>query len=181
MTHIRRRVTVVAVITTAITAAFLVFAWRVAGDHGFVIAWVTHFTLMAWSFIVGIPRSGLTAPWFLVREWEPRVHRALGVRFFDRFLTIIGWNRFIAMERTFDGSRSGLAALDHDTRRSEVAHLACLAITVGIAVVALTIGSRGAAIWLTALAVPLHLYPVGVQRLLRSRIHRLTARLPAAH
>lgn len=96
-------------------------------------------------------------------------------------VAVIGWNRFIATEREFDGSRSGLGGLDHDTRRSEVAHLACLAITVGIAVVALTTGSRNAAIWLTALAVPLHVYPVGLQRLLRSRIHRLTAKLPAAH
>lgn len=164
---------VVAVASTAVTAAFLVVAWRVTGERGAIFSLVSNVVLMAWSAVVGVPRTGLTASWFRVHAWEPRVYRALGVRIFDRILSVSGWNRLIEAERAFDGSRAGLAALDHDTRRSEVAHLACIAVVMVVTVFAVVAGLWTSAAWLLGLAIPLHLYPVGLQRLLRSRIDHI--------
>lgn len=148
------------------------------GRTGFSFALVTHFILMAWvSLVVGprvrIPDHG----WFRVRHWEARFYPALGVRLFGKLLDVIGWNRVIAGERGFNGTREGLEELDQHTRRSEVGHSICLFVTVALASGVLTAGAWQCAVWLVALGLLLHLYPVLLQRLLRARIQSVSARL----
>lgn len=165
------RLVLLALLTTAIAAGGIVAAWVFIGPSGFVFAWVTHFILMAWVSPLVHPRMRVPDyEWCRVRLWEPPLYGALGVQVFGKLLDVIGWNRLISRERAFDGTRQGLDGLDQHTRRSEVGHSVCLLITSVLAFGLLASGSRVGALWLMGLAVPFHLYPVLLQRLLRSRI-----------
>lgn len=164
----------VSLLTTAIAVAVIAAAWVFIGPTGFVFAWVTHFILMAWAAMVIGPRVRVPDHESLrVRRWELRLYTSLGVRIFGKLLDTIGWNRMIARERGFDGTRRGLDGLDQHTRRSEIGHDLCWLVTAVLAVGALLAGSWVGALWLIGLGVPLHLYPMLLQRLLRSRIQAL--------
>lgn len=113
--------------------------------------------------------------WLRVRSWELPLQRVLGVRVFGEALEAVGWNRVLAGERVFDGTRSGLGELDQHTRRSEIGHGLCLLVTVGLAIVFLVVRAWAGVGWLVGLAIPLHLYPMLLQRHLRSRVHMLTS------
>jgi hypothetical protein len=160
-----------ALAATAVTAGVIVAAWIVIGPTGFAFAWVFHCMLMFWVVVAWEARpTPLTSRWFRVRTWEATVYRAVGVRRYGRALDAIGWNARITRDRGFDRTRAGLRVLDRHTRRSEAGHLWCLLVTVVVAgVVAATDGWNGVG-WLAGLAVLLHLYPVMLQRLLRTRI-----------
>ena len=56
---------------------------------------------------------------------------------------------------------------------SEFAHVVLGAIGTGMVVVALAYHTWDAAAWLFAANVVLHAYPIMLQRVLRSRLHRL--------
>ncbi|MGW4498279.1 glycosyl-4,4'-diaponeurosporenoate acyltransferase CrtO family protein [Micromonospora sp. NPDC004336] len=142
--------------------------------YGFTFAWVVHFALMAW--ITGWMRQAqpaLSGGYWRARPWEPALHRRLGVWWYARLLRRLGWERVVRGQRSFDGSRSGLAALARDTRRSEFAHLVLASIGLGLAGAALLSGARGAAGWLAVLTVLLHVYPVLLQRAVRARVERV--------
>ncbi|MEV5763961.1 hypothetical protein AB0L34_05220 [Micromonospora sp. NPDC052213] len=144
--------------------------------YGFAFAWVVHFALTAW--IAGWmqhAQPALSGGYWRARPWEPALHRRLGVWWYARLLRLLGWERVIRNQRAFDGSRSGLAALARDTRRSEFAHLVLALIGVGLAGFALLLGARGAAGWLAVLTGLLHVYPVLLQRALRARVERIAA------
>lgn len=166
-----------ALAATVVAAAAIVAGWLLIGPGGFAFAWVTHFALMAWVSVVLNARTGsLEHPWFPVGPREPGWHRPLGVHLFGRALERTGWNRAIGRDRAFDGTRSGLAALDQLTRSSETGHLMCLGAAAVVAVAAVGAGERGGALWLVGLGVVLHVYPVLLQRSLRGRIQALTDR-----
>ncbi|WP_162794566.1 hypothetical protein [Nocardioides houyundeii] len=172
------RVMLAGSLATALAAGGIAAAWVLIGRTGFTFAWVTHFILMAWvSSIVGprvhIPSHG----WLRVRPWEARLYPALGVRLFGKLLDVIGWNRVIARERGFDGTREGLKELDQHTRRAEVGHSICLFVTAAVAFGVLSTGAWRGAVWLVALGLLLHLYPALLQRLLRARLQSISARL----
>jgi hypothetical protein len=163
-----------AIASTLFVAAAVVAAWLLIGPTGFVFAWVAHFLLMFWaSTAVACLTTPLNGAWFRVRDGEPQMYRRLGVHLFAKGLDIVGWNRMIARSRSFDGTRGGLVALDQDTRRSELGHLACLAVSLPLAILAAGTGSAAGALWLTGLAILLHAYPVALQRAVRARIQRL--------
>ncbi|MGO1192543.1 MAG: hypothetical protein ACTMHH_01605 [Nesterenkonia sp.] len=171
------RAMVLALLTTAIAAGGVAAAWVFIAPTGFVFAWVTHFILMAWVLSVVRPRVRIPDyDWLRVRFWELRIYTGLGVRIFGKGLDVIGWNQIIAKERGFDGTRRGLGELDQHTRRSEIGHNICLLVTAALALGILMTGSWAGALWLAALAVPLHLYPTLLQRLLRSRIQAVLSR-----
>ncbi|GAA1107586.1 glycosyl-4,4'-diaponeurosporenoate acyltransferase CrtO family protein [Nocardiopsis metallicus] len=161
---------------TALASAVIVVVWLLIGPGGFAFAWVTHFVLMAWVSVVLDARPGpLEHPWFRVRSWEPGCYRALGAGLFGWVLESTGWNRVVRRDRAFDGTRAGLLGLDQLTRSSETGHLMCATVTVIVAVAALWAGAWGGALWLVALGVVLHVYPVMLQRSLRSRIQALNS------
>ncbi|WP_091105929.1 hypothetical protein [Micromonospora citrea] len=144
--------------------------------YGFAFAWVVHFASMAW--ITGWIRQAqpaLSGGHWRVRPWEPALYRRLGVWWYARLLRRLGWERVVRDQRSFDGGRSGLAALARDTRRSEFAHQMLAFLGLGLAGAALLLGARGAAGWLAVLTVLLHVYPVLLQRALRARVERAAA------
>ncbi|MCR6032095.1 hypothetical protein GGQ22_11655 [Nocardioides sp. zg-579] len=172
------RVVLVASSTTALAAGGMAAAWVFLGRSGFPFALVTHLLLMAWvSSIVGPQVRMSDLDWFRVRHGEPRLYSALGVRLFGKLLDAIGWNRVIARERGFSGTREGLEELDQDTRRSEVGHGICLVVTAAVALGMLSTGAWHGAVWLVALGLLVHLYPALLQRLLRARVQTILARL----
>lgn len=160
--------------TTAIASGVVAAAWVFIGPTGFVFAWVTHFILMAWASLVFGPRMRVPDyDWMRVKRWEPRVYMYLGVGLFGKLLDVTGWNRIITKERGFDGTRRGIDGLDQHTRRSELGHVMCLLGTVFLAIGALVTGRWEGALWLVGLGVPLHVYPILLQRVLRCRIQAL--------
>lgn len=169
---------VVAALSTALAAGAIAAAWVFIGPTGFSFAWVTHFILMAWvSWIAGprarIPNHG----WFRVRPWEARLYPVLGVRLFGKLLHVIGWNRVIANERGFGGTREGLKELDQHTLRSELGHSICLVVTAALSFGVVSGEAWQGALWLVALGLLFHLYPALLQRLVRARLQAIFARL----
>lgn len=163
---------------TALAAGGIVGAWVAIGATGPVFASVTQAFLLVWAALA-FPQ-GWRVPdraWWRVREWEPRLYTALGVRAFGRVLDVVRWNRVITAERGFDGTRRGLVTLDQHTRRSEIGHSAGMLISVGLAIAAVVWGSWVGALWLVGLAIPVHLYPAWLQRLVRARIQVLRQRI----
>lgn len=113
--------------------------------------------------------------WFRVPVGERVVHRILGVATFDSLLDLSGWNRRVAEPmRGFSGKQSGLAALAYAVRANICAHGTCFVIHLILAVIALFGSSswRGA-LWMLLPAVPVHLYPVLLQRSILLRLQPL--------
>jgi len=149
----------------------------VLGFDTFAFAWVLHFGLMAVAAaVMPVLRPRLAGPWFRVRPWEPSLHRRLGVWVFMRGLRRVGWERAMRGSRAFDGTRSSLAGLDRDTRASESSHLVLAAVGTVLAAVAAGLGAWQAVGWLLALNLPLHVYPLLVQRTMRARVDRVRRR-----
>lgn len=140
----------------------------------FAFAWLVHWLLMiiAVKLIPQVlPRTAgpLT---FTVGPNEPRWSRRLGVLAFKRVLDLTGWNRMIQKARGAGGKRGELARLAQETWRSELGHAWAL-LTAGL--IALALGSSRPEVvsGLLVLAVPLHVYPILLQRLLRWRLQQL--------
>ncbi|MDO3704966.1 hypothetical protein Q3W71_25190 [Micromonospora sp. C28SCA-DRY-2] len=142
--------------------------------YGFAFAWVVHFALMAWAAAwVEAARPALRGDHWRIRRWEPALYRRLGVAAYRRLLRRLGWERL--MGHSFAGTRSALPALDLRTRRSEFGHSVLAVVALGLAGVAALLGAGPAAGWLAGLTVPLHGYPILLQRALRARIRQVTA------
>ncbi|MDV8001449.1 hypothetical protein [Rhodococcus sp. IEGM 1408] len=164
-------------VATAVAAGGIAAAWVFIGRVGFSFALVTHFILMAWASLILGPQVRIADHgWLRVKHWETRVYPALGVRLFAKLLDISRWNRVVASERGFDGTRAGLGELDQHTRRSEVGHSICLVVSAALSVGVLSTGAWHSAAWLVALGVLFHLYPALLQRLLRARLQAIAAR-----
>lgn len=159
-----------AVVASTASVGLLGAAWVVIGPTGVVFAGVAHATLTFWAFAASGARTApLTHPWFRVRAWEAATYRLLGVRAFGRALGAIGWNRVIDEVRAEAGASADPVVLDQQSRRSEAGHLGCLVASVALAAAALAVGEPAGAAWVAGLGVVLHLYPVMLQRRLRSR------------
>ncbi|SCG48242.1 hypothetical protein GA0070609_2041 [Micromonospora echinaurantiaca] len=142
--------------------------------YGFAFAWVVHFGLMAWiAAWVDAARPGLGGDHWRIRRWEPGLYRRLGVGAYRRLLRRVGWERL--MGHSFAGTRAALPALDLRARRSEFGHSVLAVVALGLAGAAALLGAGPAAGWLAGLTVPLHGYPIVLQRALRARIHWVTA------
>ncbi len=118
--------------------------------------------------------------WFRVPTGERVLHRIVGVGVFGWLLDVSGWNRHVLEPlRGFSGKRAGLPSLEQGVRASVVAHGACFAIHVLLAVLALFSRhpfSRQAwsgARWMLLPGVVLHLYPVLLQRSIMLRLQPL--------
>ncbi|MDV6375034.1 hypothetical protein [Deinococcus arenicola] len=118
-----------------------------------------------------LPRSAgyLT---FRVGRAEIGRYQTVGVLSFNRVLDLTRWNLSIKKARGFTGKRGGLDRLAEATWRSELGHGWCLLMALLIAA-PLWFSLAGVASWLLALAVPLHIYPIMLQRVLRWRVQQL--------
>ncbi|GGO36960.1 hypothetical protein [Deinococcus humi] len=140
----------------------------------FAFAWLLHWLLMIVAVKV-VPQSlrrtagPLT---FNVGPSEFQWYRRLGVRAFDRGLDLIGWNWMIREARGYTGKRGALAGLAEETWRSELGH-AWAFLTTCLIALPLWFSQSDVVTGLLVLTVPLHVYPMMLQRLLRWRIQQL--------
>jgi len=119
----------------------------------------------------------LPRQWFRVPAHERVLHRIAGVGLFDRLLDVSGWNRLITPLRGFSGTRASLLSLEQSARTSAGAHGICFAIHVLLAVLALFSSHPwSGALWMLLPGVPVHLYPVLLQRSIMLRLQPLLER-----
>jgi hypothetical protein len=144
---------------------------EVLGWRGPAFAWVIHFALMAWA------SPSVTALWpdprgrlLRVRPWEPALYRRIGAGWYGGVLRAVGWERLMASQRAFDGSRASLPALERQTRTAEVAHALLAVVGWVLVVVAAALTTWDAAGWLAAANIMFHCYPIMLQRMLRARL-----------
>ena len=137
------------------------------------VAWATS-ALVVVVPIPGIMRH-LPRQWFRVPTGERVIHRVLGVDVFGRLLDVSGWNRRVLKPmRNFSGRKRGLLRLEEGVQASAVSHGICFGIHMVLAVLALfsRYPWRGA-LWMLLPGVPIHLYPVLLQRSIQLRLQPL--------
>lgn len=154
-------------------AASITAFWFVLGPanpwYALMVAWGTC------SLVAAVPVPMMRrAPgqWLRVPAGERVLHRIVGVGAFAWLLDVSGWNRNVPERlRGFSGNKAGLASLEQQARAGAIAHGACFAIHVLLAVLALfTRRARSGALWMLLPGVVLHLYPVLLQRSLMLRL-----------
>lgn len=137
----------------------------------------------AWTFFltpgVAIPAVVLVMrfvprDWFRVPAGERVLHCVLGVGKFEWLLERSGWNRrVVAPFRRFDGTKAGLPRLELSALGGIIAHGACFAIHLLLAVAALITAHPWGALWILLPGVVAHLYPMLLQRSIMLRIQPL--------
>jgi hypothetical protein len=112
--------------------------------------------------------------WFRVPAREQVLHCLLGVGTFARLLERSGWNRrVVAPLRRFDGTKAGLRSLERSALGGIIAHGACFALHLLLAVAALITEHPWGALWILLPGVVPHLYPVLLQRSILLRLQPL--------
>jgi hypothetical protein len=120
--------------------------------------------------------SRLPGGYYRCRPFERRgrVYEMLGVRYFRMLVPhgdVFNW----LVRRSKPGyrvvrDRQTLADYEARTRVAEAFHLGSLLVMAPAAVYAMFAGWSGMALWLTLPSIPLHLYPVLLQRYTRARM-----------
>ncbi|GHF92781.1 hypothetical protein GCM10017783_00760 [Deinococcus piscis] len=138
-------------------------------------AWLVHWSLMAAAeFALPGRLPDAAGPLrFTVSGHHGALYRRLGVGHFGRLLERTGWNTLVRSARGYGGGRGGLPQLAEQTWRSELGHVWALLTALALSAVLLCLHMPETALWLVALAAPLHLYPALLQRHIRARIQRL--------
>lgn len=165
--------------------ALLLFAvplavfWFVLGPgnpwYALMVAWGTC------SLVAAVPAPMMRRVprhWLQVPAGERIVHRIVGVGVFGWLLDVCGWNRNVPERiRGFSGTKAGLASLEQQACAGAIAHGACFAIHVLLAILALfTSHPLRGALWMLLPGVVLHLYPVLLQRSLMLRLQPMLER-----
>lgn len=152
-------------------------AAKVAGSttlwYAVSVAWATS----ALVVVVPVPvlMRHLPRRWLRVHTAERVIHRVLGIGLFGQFLDVSGWNRRVLKPlRGFSGKKTGLMHLEQGVQASAVSHGICFGIQVVLAVFALfTRHPWRSAAWMLLPAIPIHLYPVLLQRSIILRLQLL--------
>ena len=165
-------------------AVYITVFWFIIGPASKVAEKTTpwYAVSVAWAtsaLVVVVPVPGimrrLPRQWFRVPAGERVIHRVLGVGVFGQLLDVSGWNRRVLKPmRGFSGKKAGLVHLEQGVQTSAVSHGICFGIHIVLAVLALF--SRhpwSGAVWMLLPAVPIHLYPVLLQRSIMLRLQPL--------
>lgn len=149
-------------------------AARIFGVHGPLFAVTVHIALMRWAlYVLRTVQPELRGHWFQVRGWEAGTYRALGVMRYMQLLRWVGWEQFRRTAQGFSGRRASLVTYERATREAEFSHVLLAAIGFGLVVAAAAVGSWNTAAWLLGANLFFQVYPVLLQRTMRSRLQRL--------
>ena len=158
-----------------------VFIDEVKGRHG-QLSVVAFFVLPVW--LASAVGSRLPERYYRCHSFERRrrLYEMLGVHYF-RFLVPHGDGINWLVRRSQPGyrvvrDRLTLADYEARTRRAEAFHLGCLLVMAPAAMYATFAGWSGMALWLTLPSIPLHLYPVLLQRYTRARMAKARHQRP---
>lgn len=143
------------------------------GWHGPLFALALQVLLMWWALsLLWATRPALPRNWCRVRIWEAPLYRRLGVYAYRNLLRAVGWEHFRREAPGFDGRRASLARFEQATREAEYTHALLILLNL-LALYTAWLGQRDTALWPLLSGVFLHLYPVTLQRTMRSRLSRL--------
>lgn len=171
-----RRLTSAVVGTAGIS--LLVGAWHAIGPRHPAFALVVSMLSFGLVPFVGDALAPRVPRWLREAPQRERVlHRALFVPQIGRALDAIGWNAFVGRPRGAGGTREALRGIERSTRGNLAAHGTGLAVHLLAAIASAVAGAPGVAALVLATAVPLHLYPILIQRAVRLRLARVLARL----
>lgn len=150
----------------------LILVWYGLGpDRPIFLLAVSGFT---WVLGPTIPPGFLPHHWFRVPPEERLLHRMLGVGIFHWLLDQSGWNRHIVDPlRRFSGTRAGLPALEHSIRAGAGSHGICFVIHMVVSATVFFAGHWWSALWVLLAGVPIHFYPLLLQRSLMLRLQPL--------
>lgn len=163
-----------ALVSALLAGVLLVAGWYAIGaDRPMYAAVVAGTTLPLGAFTGDAVARRLPESWVQVSSTELTWHRRLGVGPFARLLGLIGWNRVVAGMRDFDGTRAGLPRLDRAVRGSLAGHGTGLHVHVVLSVIALPAGHPWGSLWIVLAGLPLHLWPMLLQRSTLWRLQKL--------
>ena len=169
-----------AALSAAVTAALYAIVWYLSelvgiADPLFPVCVL--FLTMGWSTLINdIWKPTLRSPWFGPQPFEVggKLYRGLGVPAFQSLLRRIGWER-ITRDRgaRFERSPSVASQWEHRSRLSEFAHLMGILAVFPILISMILTWSPMAAAYLVFWTIPLHGYPIMLQRYNRPRYQRV--------
>ena len=158
-----------------------VFIDEVNGRHG-QLSVVAFFVLPVW--LASLVGSRLPEGYYRCHPFERRgrLYEMLGVRYFRMLVpdcALASTGSSGARSQAIRVVRDWLTLADYEarTRGAEAFHLGCLLVMAPAAVYATFAGWSGMALWLTLPSIPLHLYPVLLQRYTRARMAKALARM----
>jgi hypothetical protein len=165
-------------------AMYIVVFWFILGPAAKVATATTpwYAVSVAWAtsaLVVVVPAPGvmrhLPRRWFRVSTGERAIHRVLGVGLFGRLLDVSGWNRRVLKPiRRFSGKKASLLHLEKSVQASAVSHGICFGIHMVLAALALfTRHPWMGALWMLLPSLPIHVYPVLLQRSVMVRLQPL--------
>ncbi|MGF1566432.1 MAG: hypothetical protein ACFCUH_13775 [Flavobacteriales bacterium] len=108
-------------------------------------------------------------------RWVKNVGKAIGLSLFRSLLLAAFWGKSKNRKRFFDGTRSGLAAFDRQTRQAEFGHLGALVAVQAFLVVLWMDGYRWLFLFGTLFNAIANFYPVVLQRTHRSQLAKMSA------
>lgn len=151
---------------------FLVEIWS---RHGFFSLLLVILPLVAGCLIV----QSLPERYYRTKRFESsgRLYESLGIRFFKRFPP--NGDYINRVNRRFNPAyrvvcdKASIVEFEASTRLSERCHLIGLFLVLPSVALALALGWNQFALWLLLPNIPLHFYPVLLQRYTRARIERV--------
>jgi hypothetical protein len=154
------------------------FVMQMWDRHGFSSLLFFFLPLIAGSLVAG----SLPERYYRVKPFESSglVYERVGIRFFKRFVPGGDYiNRII--RRSVPGYRvvydeASVAEFEARTRLAERCHIIGIVLALPSVAYALILGWDGFALWLLLPNIPLHFYPVMLQRYTRARIQRVRCR-----
>lgn len=157
----------------AITVIVSIAIWK--GISTFLFAWVLHFMLMMLVLAINetvMPQ--LTSPYFTIRPWEKngRIYQWFGVDFYRKILVWIGWEQLNKKNNPVTKKTEALQRLEYITRQSEFGHLLIFLIVCLLSLFVIIQYDFQASAWLLGLNIPLHIYPILLQRYNRPRFQK---------
>lgn len=165
---------VVPLFALAAVAAMLASLWSGIGPHHPAFTWCVVLTAFGAAIFTGPLARRLPERIFYPTAFRARLFALAGVHFFDRFLTVIGWNAQILKMRDPVTGPGSLARLAFHLKASATGHGVGLLIHLATAALALAAGAHTTAFWLGITAIPLHLYPTMLQLVNLRRIAHAT-------
>lgn len=105
----------------------------------------------------------ISAKAFRISAKNDHVFKVLGVRSFDKLLTLIKWNALVLNMRKPVKTPADLQTLSFDLRSAATGHMCGLLLHVVVAALSFSLGHTEASLWILLPAIPLHAYPVMLQ------------------
>jgi hypothetical protein len=169
------RSVLIGIVSLILALGGLAYSLGSKGAHPALLSFC--FLWLVTPFVAGTSREKLLAmpnEKFRLARWElnGRFYECCGVRQWRKLVlcTALGW---LDTRVRLEAGPAGLDHLEGEMRYAEGTHQASALVGLVAAIIAFWLGHVAVAIWLTALNLPMNLYPVMLQRWIRSRIERM--------